>query len=166
MSWSTSELRVRLGPWNRFKLSSKIFLLTNPRRYFFCGSFVFLYPATLKSVGYYVIPSFQKMRSRVFLPFCTSVHPSVSVSFSLSAGSIFYQLSSNLLWELILGSSVLGLQMGKFWQISIELRPLIYSRNWFSLSILAFIKDFLQTWYESRYCEGVFWDCKWVNFDK
>ena len=25
MSWSTSELRVRLAPWNRFKSSSKIF---------------------------------------------------------------------------------------------------------------------------------------------
>ena len=33
--WSTSELRVRLAPWNRFKPSSKIFLLTVPRRYFF-----------------------------------------------------------------------------------------------------------------------------------
>ena len=37
MSWSTSELRVRLAPWNRFKPSSKIFLLTVPRWYFFCG---------------------------------------------------------------------------------------------------------------------------------
>ena len=34
-SWSTSELRVRLAPWNRFKPSSKIFLLTVPRRFFF-----------------------------------------------------------------------------------------------------------------------------------
>ena len=40
MSWSTSELRVRLAWWNRFKVSSKISLLTIPRRYFFCGSFV------------------------------------------------------------------------------------------------------------------------------
>ena len=28
VSWCTSELRVRLAPWNRFKPSSKIFLLT------------------------------------------------------------------------------------------------------------------------------------------
>ena len=28
VSWSRSELRVRLAPWNRFKPSSKIFLLT------------------------------------------------------------------------------------------------------------------------------------------
>ena len=34
--WSTSELRV-----SRFKPSSKIFLLTVPMRYFFCGSFMF-----------------------------------------------------------------------------------------------------------------------------
>ena len=40
VSWSTSELRVRLAPWNRFKPSSKIFLLIVPRRYFFCGPFV------------------------------------------------------------------------------------------------------------------------------
>ena len=33
----TSELRVRLVPLNRFKPSSKIFLLTVPRRYFFCA---------------------------------------------------------------------------------------------------------------------------------
>ena len=40
MSWSTSELRVRWAPWNRLKPSSKIFLMTVRRRYFFCGSFV------------------------------------------------------------------------------------------------------------------------------
>ena len=38
MSWSTFELRVRLAPWNRFQPSSKIFLLTVTRRYFFYGS--------------------------------------------------------------------------------------------------------------------------------
>ena len=37
---SNLELRVRLALWNWFKPSSKIFLLTVPRRYFFCGSFV------------------------------------------------------------------------------------------------------------------------------
>ena len=40
VSWSTSEIRARLAPWNWFKPSSKIFLLTVPRRYFICGSFV------------------------------------------------------------------------------------------------------------------------------
>ena len=38
----TSELRVRLVLRNRFKPSSKIFLLTLPRQHFFCISFVFL----------------------------------------------------------------------------------------------------------------------------
>ena len=38
---------------------------------------------------------------------------------------------------MILERSVLGLQMGKFWQISTELRPLIDVRNWFSLSIFG-----------------------------
>ena len=41
VSWSTSELRVMLAPWNRFKPFSKIFLLIVPRPYFFCGSFMF-----------------------------------------------------------------------------------------------------------------------------
>ena len=41
--FSTSKLRVRLAPWNRLKPSSKICSLTFPRRYVFCGSFVFLY---------------------------------------------------------------------------------------------------------------------------
>ena len=31
---------MRLAPLNRFKPSSKSFLLTVPRRYFFCGSFL------------------------------------------------------------------------------------------------------------------------------
>ena len=42
VSWFTSKLRVRLAPWNRFKPCSEISVLTVPRRYFFCGSFVFL----------------------------------------------------------------------------------------------------------------------------
>ena len=52
----------------------------------------------------------------LYLPFkklCSSVRPSVSASFSL-LGALFNQFSSNLLRELILGRSVLGLQMGKF----------------------------------------------------
>ena len=41
VSWSTSELRASVGaPWTGFKPSSKIFLLTVPRRCFFCGSFM------------------------------------------------------------------------------------------------------------------------------
>ena len=41
MSCSTSEIRVRLALVIQFKPSSKNFLLTVPRRYFFCGPFVF-----------------------------------------------------------------------------------------------------------------------------
>ena len=41
VSWPTSELRARLAPYNVFKPSSKIFLLTVPRPYFFCDSFMF-----------------------------------------------------------------------------------------------------------------------------
>ena len=39
-SYVPFEQRLRLAQWNWFKPSGKIFLLTFPRRYFFCGSFV------------------------------------------------------------------------------------------------------------------------------
>ena len=42
--WSENvkcELWVKLAPRNQFMPSSKMFLLTVPKRYFFCGSFVF-----------------------------------------------------------------------------------------------------------------------------
>ena len=38
VSWSTSELRVRLA----LHVTGLIFLLNVPRRYFYCGSYVFL----------------------------------------------------------------------------------------------------------------------------
>ena len=39
VSWSASELMERLAPWNWFKPSGNIFLLTVLRRFFFCKSF-------------------------------------------------------------------------------------------------------------------------------
>ena len=112
---------------------------------------LFLYPTTLKSVGYYVIPSIQKIAFKCpsiplsiclssCLSICMSVCPSAHPFHSL-LGAFFNQFSSNLLWELILERSVLGLQMGKFSQISTELQPLIDVRNCFPLS-LAFFKQF------------------------
>ena len=89
------------------------------------------------------LPSIQKIafeRPSVSLSVCPSVRPSILPSghgFHSLLGAFFNQFSSNLLRELILGRSVLGLQMGKFWQISTELRPLIDIRNWFSLSIFG-----------------------------
>ena len=71
---------------------------------------------------------------------CPSVPPSVCPSahgFHSLLGAFYNQFSSNLLSELIFGRSVLGLQMGKFRQISTELWPLIDVRNWFSLSIFG-----------------------------
>ena len=35
-----NQTSTTLAPYNRFKPSNKIFLLTFPRRYLFCGSFV------------------------------------------------------------------------------------------------------------------------------
>ena len=59
--FASSQLHVRNliwikgevgAPWNRFKPSSKTFLLTVPRRYFFCGSFVLF-----MSCGCHAFPS-------------------------------------------------------------------------------------------------------------
>ena len=76
-----------------------------------------------------------------FSKFLSLLFPYFSVDGHLKACSLslafFYRFSSNLARELILGRSVLGLQMGKFWQISTELRPLIDIRNWFSLFIFG-----------------------------
>ena len=81
------------------------------------------------SVCLYICPS-------VGPPACPSVRPSAH-RFHYLLGAFFNQFSSNLIWEFILGRSVLSLQMGKFWQISTELRPLINVWNWFSLSIFG-----------------------------
>ena len=62
---------------------------------------------------------------------CLSVCPSghrFHVAGSISTN--FFKLAMRV----DIGRSVLGLQMGKFWQISTELLPLIDIRNWFSLS--------------------------------
>ena len=101
---------------------------------------------TYKVRGIMLYPPFIKLRSSVRpsvrLYIRLSVHPSVRPSVCQRivitlCWSIFNQISSNLLWELILGRSVLGLQMGKFWQISTDLRPLVNVRNWLSLSIIC-----------------------------
>ena len=55
--------------------------------------------------------------------------------------------------------------MGKFWQISTELRPFIDVRNWFSPSIFG-IPLPIHFKLGMRVDEGVFWDCRWVNFDR
>ena len=103
----------------------------------------YLFPAALKSTVYYVIPSIKNITFEypsvclsVCLSVCPSVRPSVHRFHSL-LGAFFNQFSSNLLYELILGRSALGMQMGKFWQIITALRPLIDVRNWFSLSIFG-----------------------------
>ena len=99
-----------------------------------CG--VLCCPATLKSVGYYVIPPIQKLHLSVRLAVRLYIRRSAH-RFHSRLGAYFNQFSSNLLCELLLGRSVLGLQIGKFWQISTELQPLIHVRNWFSLSIFG-----------------------------
>ena len=85
-------------------------------------------------------PPFKKLLSIVRPSVCLSVRLYVRPSayhFHSLLGAFFNQFSSKLLLVLIFGRSVLGLQMGKSWQISTELRPLINFRNWFSLSIFG-----------------------------
>ena len=64
----------------------------------------FLYPTALKSVGYYVIPSIQKI---VFE--CPSVCQHI---FSLSAGSIFYPIFFKLAMRVDIGKECLGIADG------------------------------------------------------
>ena len=56
--------------------------------------------------------------------------------------------------------------MGKFCHLSPELWPLVDVRNLFrtALYLCHLLADFLQTLHESLYWEGVFWDCRWINF--
>ena len=58
--------------------------------------------------------------------------------------------------------SVLGLQMGKFLQISTELWPLIDIRNWFSLSIFGIP---LPIFFKLGMRVDIGKEC-WVNFGK
>ena len=91
----------------------------------------------------------------------------LEIGFRSLSLAFLYRFSSNLAWELILGRSVLGLQMGKFRQICTELWSLIYVMELvLALYLWHFFTDFLQTLYESLYWEGVSWDCRCVNFDK
>ena len=135
------DIFLHFNVWYLFILMCDNFLLFWCVIFFFILMYdilSFLYPATLKSVGYYVIPSIQKIafeRPSVCPSVCLYV-PQSAHRFHSLLGAFFNQFSSNLLWELILERSVRGLQTGKFWQISTELlRPLIDVRNWFSLSL-------------------------------
>ena len=72
----------------------------------------------------------------------SSVRPSVRPSIRPSARR-FHSLLGTFLSNFLQtcydrwGRSVLGLHMGKLWQISTEVRPLMDVRNWFSLSIFG-----------------------------
>ena len=59
----------------------------------------------------------------------------------------------------MLGRSVLGLQMGKFWQISTELRPLIDVRNWFSLSTFGIL---LPIFLKLGMIVDIVKECSWI----
>ena len=74
-----------------------------PLRALFLVFCAFLYPANLKSAGYYVIPFVQifafecpSVRPSVRPSFRLSVHPSVSALFNSLPGAFFNQFSSNL----------------------------------------------------------------------
>ena len=94
---------------------------------------------TLTNAGYYVIPSIQN-----FMFECRSICQRLVFTLYLH-GVLFKQVSSNLVKDLKLGRSVLGLEMDKFCQIITELWPLIDVQN------LSFVQYLLN---------------KWTNFDK
>ena len=102
-------------------------------------------------------PPFKKLRS--------SVHPSVCSSVCLSVRPSthrFYSLLGAFLTdflELILGGSVLGLQMSKFWQISTDLRPLINVRIGFHSLSLAFLYRFF---FKLGMRVDIVKECSWI----
>ena len=67
----------------------------------------FLYPTTLKSAGYYVLPSIQKMCSSVCPSACMSV--CMSVCHFLSAGSIFEPIFFKLAMRVDIGKECPGI---------------------------------------------------------
>ena len=69
--------------------------------------------------------------------------------------AFLYRFSSNFAWESILGRSVLELQMSKFQQICTELWPLIYVRNWFSLSIFFYDGQQIISEFITQICLGM-----------
>ena len=92
VSWSTSELRGRLAPLNRFKPSSKLIYWPFPRRYFFCGYFMFFF---LSCVCY------------VFVRVCLYVLCGHLLGMSWPVGSYLWCLTVNLsLSHWYLGSGV------------------------------------------------------------
>ena len=76
---TTAYLVIMIGIYNGFTFND-IVRIKEPCHEKTC----FLYPATLKSAGYYVIPSVQK-----FVFECPSVRPSVRPSFGTSARQRF-----------------------------------------------------------------------------
>ena len=98
-----------------------------------------MFTSFLSSADYYTQPlkkcgvsqfyhPFKKLRSSVR----PSVRPSVRQRIVLLLGTFLTNFLQTCYesW----GRSVLGLHMGKLWQISTEVQPLMDVRNWFSLS--------------------------------
>ena len=120
-------IRARFAPWNWFKPSSKIFLLTVPRRYFFCGSFVFFVcPVFLMLWRLFIAALWSPARKRLtswlflvmFILFCyfPMWYPGSDVVLDCI---VSWSLSSFLLWnrytffETVI--SWLHIQIGFFW---------------------------------------------------
>ena len=73
----------------------------------------FLYPATSKSAGYYVIPSAKNLRSSVCPSVRPSVRPSVSASFPCSNLSIYQPIFFKLCIEVYIRKEWFGIEDGQ-----------------------------------------------------
>ena len=150
---------------NKGKITLKIFLWGRMSLAMSWRHSGLLYPATLKSAGYYVIPSIQKIEFEcpsACLSVCLYVHPSVSASFSLSAGSIFNHFFFKLAMRVDIGKECPWIADGYYRVTALDWRKKLV----FTIYLWHSFTDFHQTWYESWYLEGVSWDCRWVNLGK
>ena len=89
--WTQGEVGA---PWNRFKLSRKIFLLTVPRRYFFCGSFVWFMSCVchaFASVHFCLVVTWRERADLLFVVFIVILLLSHLVSWD-RCGTWLYRL--------------------------------------------------------------------------
>ena len=142
---TTSELRVRLVPWNQLKPSSKIFQLTVPRRYFICGSFLFF----LSCVCY------------AFVRVCLFVHLGHLLGKDWPFGSRLWCLTVSLSLSHRYSGSSTVLDCIDYWSLHVFLLP--NDMNWICRANANFIYFWFHIWTNFIYTKvltfvvNIFW---------
>ena len=118
---------------------------------------VFLYPATQKVAGYYVIPS-----EPFECPFVRlSIRPSIRASFPDSNLSSFWPIFFKFCMEIDIREEWFGMAMDFFCQFWTALRPLFGVRFFYAQYLVNWFVDFDQILYMHWYWQNV--DLGWLN---